>query len=545
MRFINRYTRQGTLIPLLLIFLSSLPSISTAQNYGFEVPREVVDVYVEPDSSMRIIYHIGFTTLLGYDPIDVVDIGFPTNDYDINTVKAWIDGRRLTDIRVSEYIDIGVEVHLYGDEQIYPGETSILKVEGINYNMVWQDTADEDYASVEFIPTWFDDDFAFGTTDLTVRFYLPSGIEPDEPRWHEVEPTEKAMVDDRVVYTWHIPDACPYEQYRFGASFPKRVITGPIKTQPPFIISLISAIGSFLITALPCLIPVGILIFIIVISITASRRRKMKYFPAKASIEGVGIKRGLTAPEASIVLEYPLNKVLALILFGLIKKKKVKVKSQDPLILKKLSGGVPERKLRKYEKDFLNAIKKNGELSKKKLETLCVDLVKAVNKKMKGFSLIETREYYLSIMNKAWKLLRAAKAPEEINSILEDYTDWMLLDDDFDDKMPVIITGRTIYAPDWWGNTGTSVPAPSTGKGPSVSLPTLPGSSFAHGITSSMSNFANNIVGNVYGFTSAVTSVTNPPPISTSSGGSYGGSSGCACACACAGCACACAGGGR
>ncbi|RLC40773.1 MAG: hypothetical protein DRH49_06560, partial [Candidatus Coatesbacteria bacterium] len=236
MRFINRYTRQGTLIPLLLIVLSSLPSISTAQNYGFEVPREVVDVYVEPDSSMRIIYHIGFTTLLGYDPIDVVDIGFPTNDYDINTVKAWIDGRRLTDIRVSEYIDIGVEVHLYGDEQIYPGETSILKVEGINYNMVWQDTADEDYASVEFIPTWFDDDFAFGTTDLTVRFHLPPGIEPDEPRWHEVEPTEKAMVDDRVVYTWHIPDACPYEQYRFGASFPKRVITGPIKTQPPFII---------------------------------------------------------------------------------------------------------------------------------------------------------------------------------------------------------------------------------------------------------------------------------------------------------------------
>jgi len=530
------------------IILFALHLTIYAQNYGFNVPKENVNVYIEPDSSMRIIYYIGFTTLSGYDPIDVVDIGFPTKDYDLDTVKAWIDGKPLTDIRRSEYIPIGVEVHLFGEEKIYPNETSVLKVEGINNKMVWQDRADKDYASVEFSPTWFSSDYAFGTTDLTVSFHLPSGITADEPRWHKNEPTEKAIIDNRVVYTWHISDASPSYQYVFGASFPKRVITGPINTEPPFIWKLIVGIFKFLAGILPCLIPISIFVFIIVMSIISSRRRRMQYFPAKASVEGVGIKRGLTAPEASIVLEYPLNKVLALVLFGLIKKMNIKVISNEPLKLEKLTSGAKESDLYQYEKDFISAIDTNGKLDEKKLKDLCIAMIKSVNTKLKGFSLKETRDYYKLIIAKAWKLLEDAKAPNDLKTVIDDYTEWMMMDDDFDNKIPTIITGRTIYIPNWWENTGTSVPStPSTGKGGggTLELPTLPGSSFAHGITSSISNFSHNIVSSITGFIGGVTAVTNPPPISTSSGGHYGGGGGCACACACAGCACACAGGGR
>jgi len=46
----------------------------------------------------------------------------------------------------------------------------------------------------------------------------------------------------------------------------------------------------------------------------------MQYLPPKISIEGKGIKRGLTAVEAGILLEEPLDKILTMILFGLIKK---------------------------------------------------------------------------------------------------------------------------------------------------------------------------------------------------------------------------------
>jgi hypothetical protein len=538
---LNRYLILICLLPL--IFTTCL----YAQNYGFEVPKEIVNVYIEPDSSIRIVYHIGFKTMSGYDPIDVVDIGFPTKDYDLDSVKAWIDGKPLTDIRKSEYIPIGVEVHLFGEEKIYADETSVLMVEGVNKKMVWQDTADKDYASVEFSPTWFSSEFAFGTTDLTVSFYLPTGVTPDEPRWHKNEPTEKAMIDNRVVYTWHISDASPSEQYMFGASFPKRVITGPINTEPPLIWKLIVGFFKFLGSIIPCLIPVSIFGFIIIISIISSRRRRMQYFPARASVEGVGIKRGLTAPESAIVLEYPLNKVLALVLFGLIKKKNIKVTSNDPLKLEKLTGGAKENDLYQYEKDFISSIDKDGKLDEKKLKDMCIEMIKSVNTKLKGFSLKETRDYYRLIIAKAWKLLTEAKAPDDLKSVIDDYTEWMMLDDDFDSRMPIIITGRTVYVPDWWENTGTSVPGTSsTGGGVgTLGLPTLPGSSFAHSITSSVSSFSHNIVSSITGFTGGVTNITNPPPISTSSGGHYGGGGGCACACACAGCACACAGGGR
>jgi hypothetical protein len=40
----------------------------------------------------------------------------------------------------------------------------------------------------------------------------------------------------------------------------------------------------------------------------------------KVSIEGHGIKRSLTAVEAAILLEQPMDKILTMILFGTIKK---------------------------------------------------------------------------------------------------------------------------------------------------------------------------------------------------------------------------------
>ena len=57
----------------------------------------------------------------------------------------------------------------------------------------------------------------------------------------------------------------------------------------------------------------------------------MQYLPPKISIEGHGIKRGLTAVEAAIVMEQPMDKVLTMILFGVIKKSAASVKSREPL----------------------------------------------------------------------------------------------------------------------------------------------------------------------------------------------------------------------
>jgi hypothetical protein len=252
------------------------------------------------------------------------------------------------------------------------------------------------------------------------------------------------------------------------------------------------------------------------------------------------VKRGLTAPEAAVLTEVAPDRVLTMILFGLIKKGAVRVTQQDPVRLTKVDP-VPDQ-LYAYEIDFLDAIKPEHTLSEKSLRELFVKLVKAVNNKIKGFSRKETRAYYQNVMKVAWENVAQADTPQ-IGEVFANRAEWLLFDDDYADRTKKVFHDRdVIVVPNWWGyghgwSTGGYV-----GSGPSGSF-SIPGANFAHDFTTRLSNFSHTAVSNLSSFTASITNITNPPPVSTGHGGGHGG--GCACACACAGCACACAGGGR
>ena len=116
-------------------------------------------------------------------------------------------------------------------------------------------------------------------------------------------------------------------------------------------------------------------------------------------MEGNGIKRGLTAVEAAVVMKVPLDKVLAMILFSVIKKGAASVAAQNPLRLS-LSAPRPSD-LRDYENDFLNAFKSgNGQANQDLLRIKMVKLIVSVDHKMMGFSRKETIAYYKTIIEK-------------------------------------------------------------------------------------------------------------------------------------------------
>ena len=400
-----------------------------------------------------------------------------------------------------------------------------------------------------------------------MRFHLPEGVQPEEPRWHhspsgwpQDEPDTYLDDEGRVLYIWYHATAAPDRQYTFGASFPRQYVDeGVIQTGPSslgqFFTAMSTAFGTCCCNPIPYF--VAFIGGIIALSAWGQRRRKMQYLPPSMKVEGVGIKRGLTAVEAAILLETPLNKVLTMILFGLLKKGAVTVLDDSPL---KIQASEPlPAKLRPYEKDFLEAAKANGTLSENRLRKMMVALVKEVNNKMKGFSRKESVAYYRDIVRRAWQQVEGAETPEVRGQRFDEHLEWTMLDGDFDDRVGRTFRTGPVYVPMWWGYyrpwTTRTRPAttarPSTGSRPStgrVQLPTLPGAAFAATIVNGIQSTASGIVRNVTGFTGGVTQVTNPPPKPSYSGRSYsGGGSGCACACACAcaGCACACAGGGR
>jgi hypothetical protein len=294
----------------------------------------------------------------------------------------------------------------------------------------------------------------------------------------------------------------------------------------------------------------------------------MAYLPPEMKVEGVEVKYGLNPVEAAIITETPLPRVLSMILFSVVKKGLVQVVSTDPLKLKVLEENLPSidgsqtprefiftsdgsytevvhpageksglSPVNDYEASFVKAIDDSGRLVQSDLEELLVNLIRSVQRKMKGFAAKPTAAYYKDIVAQALQEVTDADTPEVIAENME----WAMLDNDFEKKIASNPESQHLNLMPWfWALVGYS------------SLPGMPPGSLAGGALTNFNSMQG--IGQIFNTlirmitpypTSLIRSVsrqTNPIPVT--SGRSSGGSS-CACACACAGCACACAGGGR
>ncbi len=551
---------------LVLLLLAGNTNIVQAQDYFFAVEKQDMEVFVNEDGSLTIDYTFVFANQPGAHPIDIVDVGLPNNNYVLNSITAEIDGSPVASIEKSDYIDIGIMVDL-GNQAIPPGQRGTLHVNigTINKSLYPSEIeADEDYASFEISPTWFGPQYVTGNTDLTVTLYLPVGLTSEEPRYHTPQswPGDSQPVSGfdnvgGIYYQWNSPNANAYTQYKFGASFPARFVPESQIVKPPAISIDPEAICSGLI----CLGIAGFFVLSIYSATVGAKKRKLKYLPPKIAVEGHGIKRGLTAIEAAILMEQPMDKVLTMVLFSVLKKGAAEVVSREPLKIK-ITQPKPEG-LHAYEEEFLIAMEKDKKEQRLLLQTMIINLVQSVSKKMKGFSRKETINFYKEIMEKAWNQVETAQTPEVKSEKYDENLDWTMLDKDYDHRTRDTFGTGPVFIPTWWWRYDPSVrpatssptfgkvdasPSPIGSGQTSINLPSLPGADFAASITNGVQSFASGVVGNVTDFTNGITNKTNPIPKTSSSGRSSrggGGGGSCACACACAGCACACAGGGR
>lgn len=586
---------RSVILLLVLAGLFALPSPVQAQDYLFEVTSQEVEAYIEEDGTLSLWYLIEFQNASNGAPIEYVDMGMPTSSYSLSAIQATLDGNTIKTIESSPYATNGFAINL-GDSAIQPGMTGTVTawIPGIRNVLTPYDTGDrENYTNFQFSPSWFGSQYDRSAgTEYRVTIILPPGVGAEEgvyyypsnwPGADDPDDIGQTEAEGRQYYSWYTGNADAHSQYTFGVAFPTQyvpadsVVTkipqeGVDVTEPssssgsPFgISSILSAIGGNV-----CCFGVG-LIFLAIFGWSiyqgtiGAQKRKMKYLPPKMKIEGNGIKRGLTAVEAAIVMEQPMDKILTMILFGALKKEAALVEQQDPLKLE-VTDPLPEG-LHQYELDFLKAFSEPETRRKAALQKLMVDLINAVSQKMKGFSRKETVAYYEDIVRRAWLTVEQAETPEVKSEKYDQTLEWTMMDDEYADRTRRTFTGP-VFVPVWWpryspayrrnltrmgGTPGTTatVGKVSTGGGSksSVSLPHIPGSDFAAGVINGVTGMAAGAVGNLTSFTSGITNRTNPIPVASKSGsGGFrggGGGGGCACACACAGCACACAGGGR
>lgn len=620
--------RRITTLAALLLFATPL-DMALAQQYLFSVPRAQMLVTVQPDAGVRIDYEFTFHNSLGGHAIDIVDIGVPRSDFSLSSARAWIDDRPLTDIRVSTEVKPGFEVHL-GSSQIPPGRSGRLHVQFVVPNMVYQDTTRNDYASLRITPTWFGGPYVLGTTQLIVAIELPKSVKPDEAIHQGLPFTRKAATDQGAVVGWHFPNTRLTGQHMVAVSFPKRDLQRVIRqtaidllarwfadspqariTLGVVFLVLLAILffrfsgGTgfsvyFVLGAVACvlfyfspgwhLLSMPVVILLIGFNEWLLGRRAMRYMPPIAQVEGGGIKRGLTAPEAAVLLELPLARVLSLVIFGMLKKGMLRQVQADPLMVAvnepflvkdaESQPGLPAKDARPsaspvspavveqysqaavrqgvvvnaYEHPFLFLIQNNPDKPLRAIDFSIAmkTLITASAARMKGFDLSDTKDYYRAIIRKAVTQAAAiGDIPQREKAIDRDF-DWILMDDHF----PTVFTYGRPYHPTW--SRGSTVSTPGTPAG----APTVEGSTSFGDVASSFAGWAQNTMGSMSSALSPGALQLSHPAggfldlsgadyvageffqaLAESGGGSGGGGSGCACA-GCA-CACACAGGGR
>jgi len=597
---------------------------ASGQDYRFGVPELQMAVTVQPDASVRIVYDITFNNQPGAHPIDIVDIGTPDKRYSLGQIKASCNGIASSDIRRTTNPDVkyGFEVHL-GAGTITPGQMGAVHVEFDMPDRVYQDTTNAELASLRITPTWFGDRYVVGNTHIQVQIQLPKSVQPEEVLHQGLNFTLKAKPDQGTLVGWDWPADRLTREHMVGVSFPKRdldrvviktkldqllewfsgsaqarVVAGLIFLAlfgllffrfsggtgvSVFVVLSVGAVVVFVLSPALHLLALPIVVVLIGANEWYLSRRKADYMPPIAQVEGGGIKRGLTAPEAAALLELPVAKVLSLVIFGMLKKGLLRQVQADPLVVAihedlhlpldqpptaekkrcrfyRQAGQKKGVVVHNYEHAFLSLLQDNPGKPVKEIDfgVPMRKLLELAAGRMKGFDLSDTQAYYRAIVRRACQQAAAIGDVPQREKVIDRDFEWILMDDHY----PTVFTYGRPYRPIWTRGTTAGVPgAPSAGPG-------MPGQTSFGDVAASFAGWAENTMGSIASAISPGSLAVAQPAggfldlsgadrvtgaffqalgKAAASGGGGGGGSGGGCACACAGCACACAcaGGGR
>jgi len=525
-----------------MFFLIALVGSGSAWTGTFHVDREWVKIWINQDGSIELLYNITITLDSG-DPINFVSVGQPRSDFITDQAKDQFEHIVSTsDIRsVDNY---KVQVNL--DSPLTVGHTIWFTLNTSVPHMIWEDTPDN--VGMQFTPSWYDANIV----NLRVLIVLPPNVNVSEVHTTEILWNNTQYEGDRLAIYWEKQNLSPNEKFPVGVSFPKQYVQY-YDTQPTGLVAFFQRYGTVLFAFAFVTFMIGSVIIIV---------RKKSYLLPKISMETLGIRRGLTAVEASYLLGMQPTKIVTEILYSVLQKRAIWVESTNPSLKLKVmqpfqdKHGTSETPLRYYEMDFLKALKEDGTLEEEKLAHTIMFLRDAVEQKMRGYCRRDTIDYYTKIVAKAWEQVQQAGTSELASKTYDEQLLWLLLDPNVQSRTETAFRDRAFEpSPFWlWYWYGYQHYNPHPTYKPNVEIPaqsakppTISGADFANNIATAVEKTSNNIVVNLERFANAI--LPMPEAKASSEPARHEANcvcacASCACVCACVSCACACASGG-
>jgi hypothetical protein len=525
--------------------------VAFAQERSYYLGHEWAEVWINQDGTIDLFYYISLTLESGPN-INFVLIGQPNGDFDIGSAVDQ-SGRVLTASDASSGSDYKVRVNLF--EPLIAGQTASFNLTTNVARMIWNDTTTPGNVGMQFTPTWWEQ---ASVRDLRILVVLPPNVTRDLVKTTAVLWNNTVTTDGRLGVYWEKQNLLPNERFPIGVSFPAEYVENyeqqpPDGGQPSGAISFFQSYG-------PVLLASGFIIFVAGVIVVVSRKKA--YLSPKVSMETLGVKRGLTAVEASYLLDLKPTQIVTEILYSLLQKRAVWTESTNPALKLRImpefknKTGTEESPLRYYEIDFLNAVRADGTLEEEKLAHTVMFLRDTVEKKLRGYNRRDTVDYYRKIVAQAWTQVEQAGTVELASKAYDEQLLWLLLDPNTRQRTETAFRNR-VFEPSplwfwyWYGYTHYN-PHPS--YKPNVDVPaqsakppTIPGGEFANNIATSLEKTSSNFVLSIEKFANAI--IPAQPAKASHEPAHHKADcvcacAACACACACVSCACACAGGG-
>ena len=536
--------RKKGILLILLILAFAAPAF--CQEKLFYVEKEWCRLSIEKSGKVLLLYNITIRVEKGSIK-RYVSVGMPCPDFNVITAYELETGVK---IKYESTVDRESKIYyvtLYVSKPIYAGEKRTFILYVVLENFVYEDKTNPGNVGVLFIPCWWDSKYFSGIGDLRVEVVLPEGIKKDEfkcdPPYSNIR-----VEDNRIALYWEKKNLPADYKLAIGVSFPKKYVEHYVSLSEE--------------NLLEELIPIAIIIFVVV-AIAASflvpllaLLKREEYVKPALMIEALGPRKGLTAVEAAYLrMKYrhrrDYARILAMILFGMVKKGYAKIISYDPLRIH-----IYREKyhlMRSYEKAFADAVQKNGEIDSQRLVNVFKTLDKVLRAKMRGYCVKETVEYYENIVEKAWKMVEEAGIPEEKFRTLVENLEWLLVDEDFNKKIKRLPRVTISYDPYWdtyWWWYWHSLPTSTVGTTPAKEINIF---EVADSIASTLEKTASQISSKIEEISEKIAEVVegeSSDAIRSTDSRSYESIGcvcacvSCACVCACVSCACACASGG-
>ena len=539
--------RTSLILIVLFVFTlaGSLASNVNAQNLVYSVNHEWAQIFINQDGTIDLAYNITVTVTSG--TMHGFYVGQPNSDF---TPGQAMDqyGNNLQVVDASNGGDYRIDVTL--NQPLTAGNSIWFQVTTNVAGMIRNDTTNPGNYGMQFIPQWISD---VPISDVRVQIVLPPEVTVNDVKTTQNFYNGTSSVEGRIAVYWEIPAIQANEQFLVGVSFPSRFM-------PNYVPSQVS--GGFDFGVFGAILGLaGVLFAFFVIIILIGVIRKSSYSSPKVGMETLGIKRGLTAVEASYLLGFKPTQILTEILYSLLKKRAVWAKETKPALKLQVLPpfnnkiGPKDNPLRYYEIDFLNSLKADGTLNEEKLANAIMFLRDTMEQKLQGYSRKDTEDYYRKITAQAWTQVEQAGTVELASNAYDDQLLWLMLDPNQRARTETVFRDHVIQPnPLWfWWWYGYTIYHPHPTYTPNVNVPSksgpppaIPGADFANNIATAVENTSNSIVVNLEKFANAIV----PPPPKTSHQPAHPKSdcvcacAACACACACVSCACACAGGG-